>query len=145
MAADASIRTPSSKPKPQRRLGGLLAPGATVLNGVYYVVVPCYGLQKLVARIKVSGNNGTIDIVFVGPDFQQDQALGAAAAAAGYNAAIGTKYTSGNPTQVAVTAGTEAIITATCNGEHYALIKYTQLVGVGAIVYCDVAGLALST
>lgn len=132
-------RVPQLKSRPWRRLmqagtnRGLGPALATANGGVRYEVVAVYGQAVLSVRIKTAANGGTIDIVFVGPDFEPDQGDLA------FASLVGTKYTTGNPTQVAVAAGTEAIIQAVCIGDGYAIIKFTGTVGAGTISYCDVA------
>lgn len=234
---------PAAKSRPWRRLRNHLAAGvATANGGVLYEVVPVYGTATLTTRIKTATNGGTIDVIFVGPDFDPlqesvrpsfttalaganndvkwrareagftgegvtiryldpgapNQALVVsnigravtvslatnggssitstanevrAAVAAnvssdgllfGDNAGadtgvgvvtamavstlviafadlVGTQYTTGNPTQVPVTAATEALISAPCKGEGYAIVKFGGLVGAGTITYCDVS------
>lgn len=120
--------------RPSKRLAGNLAAAAAFVNtNILYEIVPVFGAAGVNARIKTAGAGGTIDIVFVGPDFDQNQA-----AATAYAALTGTKYTTGNPTQVAVVAGTEALIQSDCIGDGYAIIKFTAT-GTGTITYCDVS------
>lgn len=130
-----SIHTPQAKIRPLRRLGGQLAPTTAFANtNVKYAIVPVLGAASLTARIKTATAGGTIDIVFVGPDFPSDQNdVGTLA----FASLVGTLYTSGNPTQVAVVAGTEVLITATCHGECFAIIKFTGT-GTGTITFVDV-------
>lgn len=130
------IRQPFPKPHPNRRLLGQLAAGAVTSNGgILYEIVPVFGQSSVSARIKTSGNGGTIDMIFVGPDFDPAQAKDAIA----FGSLKGTLYTTGNPAQVPVSAGTEVVITATPKGEGYVIIKFTGTVGAGAITFCDVA------
>ena len=118
-----------------RTLG--LGVGVATANGqVNYEVIPIFGAATVTARLKVSGNGGTLDMFSVGPDFNPEQG---AVDNTAYGSLVGTIHTSGNPSQVAVTAGTEAIITWTGKGEGYLIIKYTGAVGAGAITYCDVS------
>ncbi len=130
-----TIRTPQARARPARRLNGNLAPGAVTANGgVLWELVELFGAARARVRIKTVTNGGTIDIVFVGPDFPFDQANATA-----YASLVGTKYSTGNPSQVAVTGGTEAKIDFDCYGEQRALVKFTGTVGAGAIGYCDVS------
>lgn len=116
-----------------------LAPATVTANGqVQYEIVPLYGAATVTARIKVSGNGGTLDAFAVGPDFNPEQGSKDNIT---FASLVGTIYTTGNPTQVAVTAGTEAIITYTGKGEGWLLIKYTGATGAGAVTYCDVSTL----
>lgn len=118
-----------------RTLG--LAVGVVTANGqINYEVIPCFGAASISVRLKVSGNGGTLDLFSVGPDFNPEQG---AVDNTAFASLVGTIHTSGNPSQVAITAGTEAIITWTGKGEGYLIIKYTGAVGAGAITYCDVA------
>lgn len=129
------FRQPRSEPRLLRRLAGALAPGtATSVGGILYEVVPCYGAAKMRVRIKTAANGGTLDTVFVGPDFDFTQTVA-------FASLVGTLYTTGNPAQVAVSAGTEAMIDATCVGEGYLIVKFTGTVGAGTITYVDVCGL----
>lgn len=126
-----NVRVPQAKIRPLRRLLGALAPTTAFANtNVRYEIVPVLGAASLTARIKTGTAGGTIDIVFVGPDFAADQT-------AAFASLVGTLYTSGNPTQVAVVAGTEVLITATCHGECFAIIKFTGT-GTGTITFVDV-------
>lgn len=130
-----AARSPDDIPRPSRRLTGNLAAGTATSNGgILWECVPVRGSARVKVRIKTSANGGTLDLIFVGPDFHSDQA--AATAFASLN---GTLYTTGNPAQVAVTAGTEAQISADCYGESYVVVKFTGTVGVGAITYCDIS------
>lgn len=127
------IRQPDDIPRPQRRLTGALATGAATSNGgILYEVVPVRGSARFRCRIKTAGNGGTLDLVFVGPDFDTAQTVA-------YGSLAGTLYTTGNPAQVAVTAGTEATITTDCYGEGFLLVKFTGSGGAGTITFCDVS------
>lgn len=120
----------------------LLAAGtATAATGVLYDIIPVRGSAKLRVRIKTATNGGTLDVVLLGPDFDVQQARGTqGAAAVAFASLVGTQYTTGNPAQVPVTAGTEAKIDITdLSGESYALVKFTGTVGVGSITYVDVS------
>jgi hypothetical protein len=135
-----AVRTPDIISRPIYRCTKNLAAAAVTANGgVLWEVVPVRGALRVRVRIKVSGNGGTIDLVFVGPNFDTEQSASTA-----YASLTGTLYTSGNPTQVAVTAGTETKIDVDCYGENFLLIKYTGAVGAGAITYCDVCQLSES-
>jgi hypothetical protein len=57
-----------------------------------------------------------------------------------YSALGGTLYTSGNPSQLALTAGTEAKTDIDCYGEGYVLLKLTGS-GTGTVTYIDVSQL----
>lgn len=128
-------RSPPAERRPHIRLKGLLAPAAvTSVGGILYAIIPIFGSTAIRVRIKTSGNGGTLDLIFAGPDIDP--------AFAGAFASIpGTLYTTGpNPAQVVVSAGTEAMIESTVlRGESYAIVKFTGTVGAGAIVYCDVS------
>lgn len=134
-------RAPMAKSRPWRRLLKTgtnygLGPTAGFTNGsVRYEVVPVFGNAVLTVRAKTASQGGTLDIVLLGPDFDMEQIAGGDVA---LGSLVGTLYSTGAPTQVVVTAGTEAMIQATCRGEGYALIKFTGT-GTGTISYCDVA------
>jgi hypothetical protein len=118
-----------------RSLG--LGVGVATANGqINYEVIPIFGAASVSVRLKVATNGGTLDLFSVGPDFNPEQG---AIDNTAFGSLVGTIHTTGNPSQVAVTAGTEAIITWTGKGEGYLIIKYTGAVGAGTITYCDVA------
>lgn len=129
-------RAPDDIARPSRRLTGQLAAGAATSNGgVLWEAIAVRGSARVRARILTATNGGTIDLVFVGPNFDPGTPTAA------YASIVGTKYTTGNPTQVAVTAGTEATIVADCYGEGYLLVVFTGSVGAGVITFCDVSQL----
>lgn len=116
-----------------RRLNGALKPGTATSNGgILYEVIPILGATRVTVRIKTATNGGNIDLIFAAPNFDPEQTLAFASLA-------GTLYTTGNPTQVPVTAGTEARIQATCEGESFLIVKFTGSVGAGTITYVDVS------
>lgn len=128
-------RTPSSKARPAKRCNQGLAAGAiTASGGVLWELVECFGAARLRVRMKTATNGGALDIVFVGPDFPHNPPTATA-----YASLPATKYSTGNPTQVPVTAGTEAKIDVDCYGEQRALIKFTGSGGAGTVTYCDVS------
>lgn len=127
-------RQPDDISRPARRMTGALAAGTATSNGgVLYEVIPLRGSARVRVRIKTATNGGTLDLLFVGPDFNQQQGVDAVA----FASLTGTVYTTGNPTQVAVTAATEATIVSDCYGEGYAIVKFTGTVGAGTVTYCD--------
>lgn len=71
---------------------------------------------------------GTLSFHFLGPDCNPE------------TKSLGTECTSGNPTDVAVTANTEAIIQPSPNGEEYGVVRFTPS-GSGAITYVDYASI----
>lgn len=137
--------TPKSTPKftnrPWRRLSrsgshnGLGVGVATAAAGVRYEVVEVAGAGTLNVRIKMSGNGGTIDLIPLGPDFDPAQRTKNIV----FASLVGTQYTTNTPSQVAIAAGVESLIQATCLGEGLFLVKVTGLVGAGAITYCDIS------
>ena len=137
MAASSSgARAPADESRPHRRLTGQLAAGTATSNGgILYEVVPVRGSARLRVRIKTASNGGTLDVFFVGPDFNQQQSGESVA----YGSLTGTIYTTGNGTQASVTAGTEAKIDVDCYGESYAIVKFVGSVGAGTITYADVS------
>lgn len=127
--------------KPQIRCQGKgtnwgLGAGAVTSNGgIRYEVHAVGGCARFKARIKVSGNGGQLDAIFVGPDVDLEVLMKNDVA---FASIVGTLYASGNPASVAVAAGTEAQIFADCYGEGFVLLKYTGATGAGAITYCDI-------
>lgn len=116
--------------------------GQTHANtNVRYEIVSCAGMQKIAVRLKTSGTC-TLDIFFLGPDLDVDAARVGDIAYATF-AAGGTVYTTGNATQGTASANTELLVSATPNGEDYAVVKLTGTVTGGTIAYCDVAMLGL--
>jgi hypothetical protein len=135
-ASSIGARVPPDLSRPHVRLVGQLKAGAATSNGgILYELVPVRGAARLRVRIKTATNGGTLDVFFVGPDFNQQQSGDGVA----YASLAGTIYTTGNGTQAAVTAGTEAKIDVDCYGESYALLKFTGTTGAGTITYVDVA------
>lgn len=129
-------RYPPSSYKPLIRCKGQLAAGVVTSNGgILYEIHQVGGCARFKARIKTSGNGGTIDAFFVGPDVDIDVVVKNAPA---FGSIVGTIYSTGGPAQVAVVAGTESQIFADCYGEGYVILKFTGTVGAGAITYCDV-------
>jgi hypothetical protein len=117
--------------RPPRRLIGALKAGATCANATAiaeYVAIPNKGDVR--ARIKATVG-GTLSMHYMGPDV--DVAAG-----------TGTEYTTGNPTDVTVTANTEAMIDTGKDtdahpiGEGYVKVIYTPS-GSGTITFCDVS------
>lgn len=96
--------------------------GATVANATtYQCPINCGGASSVRARFK-SDIGGTLALSFVRPDGK-------------------TKYTAGNPTNVAVTANTETLIDSnTVYGEGWALLEFTAS-GSGSITMLDVMAL----
>jgi hypothetical protein len=127
-------RAPDDISRPARRLTGQLAAGAATANtAIIYEVIPVRGAARVKVRLKVT-NTGTLDLLFVGPDFNQQQAVDGVA----FGSLTGTVYTTGNPAQVAIVANTENSISSDCYGESYAIVKFTGS-ATGAISYCDVS------
>ena len=119
---------PDLRPRPAFRLAGELAVGAAFDNtDVLQQLVPTSGSARLRVRIKTATAGGTLDIVLYGPDTDPDRAT-----------LTGTGYTTGNPTQVTVSSGTEAKIDVDLYGENFALVKFTGT-GTGTVTYADVS------
>lgn len=140
MADTRQLRPPSPGAAPHRRFDtvrtfGLAAGTVTAAGQVQYEVVPLYGKTSVSVRLKVATNGGTLDFFGLGPDFNPAQANDNTT----FASLVGTIYTTGNPAQVAVTAGTEALITYTGKGEHYGIVKYVGATGAGSITYADVS------
>jgi hypothetical protein len=128
-----ATRIPEARPRPWRRCTGNLKPATAFLNtGILWELVDVHGASSVTVRIKAT-NTGAIDLFAVGPDFDVDQLPATA-----YASLVGTIYATGNPTQVAVVANTEAQITFTLKGEGRIIIKFTGG-ATGAVTFCDVA------
>lgn len=129
--------------KPHHRLNGqganygLKATQAFVNLAVKYEIVCVSGMNKVTARIKTASAGGTLDIFFIGPDVDIEAAVRLDTA----YPPSGTIYTTSNATQGAVVAGTEQVVSVACNGEDYAVIKFTGG-GTGTVTYCDVSTLS---
>jgi len=141
MADFKARHTPKALPRAHVRFDkvrtfGLAPATVTASTQVNYEIVPLYGAASVTARLKTATNGGTLDMFAVGPDFNPEQG---AVDNITFASLVGTIYTTGNPTQVAVTAGTEAVITYVGKGEGWLLIKFTGTVGAGTITYCDVS------
>jgi hypothetical protein len=111
---------PDPRYKPALRLTQGLAVAASLSNGVAvdeYVAVS--GSARVRARIKATAA-GALDMTF---GYFKDDAF--------------TAYTTGNPTQVAVSANTEAKIESDTYGEAYVRIRYTPSAN-GAVTFADV-------
>lgn len=128
-------RFPAPNFKPLVRCAAALAPGATYDNtDILYEVHAVAGCARVVARILTDTADGTIELLFAGPDLDLDKL---AASAIAFASIPGTIYTTGNPAGVAVVAGTESRIAADCYGEGYVIVKFTGG-GTGTITYCDI-------
>jgi hypothetical protein len=158
MADIKARRSPPTEPRSAVRFGfggyGLKNDGSVRTNGLgvgavtnstpktNYEIIPCYGAATITVRLKVATTTGTLDLFPVGPDFNPDQGIVDDLA---FASLVGTIYSTGNPTQVAVGASTEVVITYTGKGEGYLLIKYVgTAVGAGTVTYCDVSWLMQS-
>lgn len=118
------------------KTNGTLAAGTSFANtNVRYEIHNVSGCSSVSARIKTATAGGTLDLFFVGPDVDIDSIIANDTA---YASIGGTIYTTGNATQGTVTAGTECLVTATCHGEDFVIVKFTGG-GSGTITYCDVA------
>lgn len=117
---------------------GLGVGTAFVSTGVHYEMVCVAGMQKISVRAKCT-NTGTIDIFFLGPDVDIEALLRGNVA---YASIAGTIYTSGGATQGTLVANTELQVTATPQGEDYAVVKLTGT-ATGAVTYIDVATLGV--
>lgn len=110
-----------------------LAVGNTFANtNVLYETAKVQGAARLRVRIKTASAGGTLDVFFVGPDFDLTQPLSGVA----YASLTGTIYATGNGAQATVAAGTENKVDVDCYGEGYALIKFTAT-GTGSVTFCD--------
>lgn len=113
--------------RPHRELkspaAGVLGTGAALANGTAIsVVIPIAGAAVFFARFKASVA-GTLSCAFLRPDGT-------------------TAYTTGNPTDVAVLANTEARLTIdTLYGESQLKITFTPSAGPGTVTFLDVGQL----
>src|SRR5574340_202182 len=146
MASLISLPLPSLwQPPAHRTLMGALAAGATLTNATPVSEAILTGnLRFLTVRFLASAA-GTLAFAFVRSVGVSTAALflGDGAAGNGYgelNPAALTKYATGAPSSVAVTASTEAILQVTANGEWYGLLTYTPSAS-GAVTWCDVSAL----
>lgn len=131
-------RFPAANYKPNRRCKGLLRVGAPFTNtAILYEILPIAGASAWRARIKTATAGGTLDAFYIGPDVEIEAAIANATA---YASIGGTIYTSGNPSQVAVTAATETKIEDSPKGEGYVLLKFTGG-GTGTISFVDLVTL----
>lgn len=126
-----------------RRLNGALKPGTVAGDSTTFEVVNVAGATAIAVRFKSTGA-GTLKGHWVGPDtdFTRTASSGASVPT------VFTEYTSGNPTDVTVTGGTEALlaippITAQYpihSGESFLKIIFVDTSGsTNTIDYCDLA------
>ena len=95
------------------------------------VAVACLGSARIRAHIKTATVGGTLSLHFarhVGTDATVVGASG------GIDVTKLTQYGAGNPSDVTVTAGSEAVIDSDCHGEAYAVITLTYTAGAGGAV-----------
>ena len=94
-------------------------------------VIACLGSARLRCRIKTTTVGGTLSLHFARHKGTDNTVVGA-------NGAIDvtklTQYGSGNPSDVTVTAGAEAVIDADCHGEAYAVVILTYTAAPGGVV-----------
>lgn len=114
----------------------LKAATAFVNLQVLYEIIPIFGSFRARFRARVAAAGATLDFIFVGPDFDPDQEL----AAKTFAQLAGTQYTSANPTQLVLVAGTEGNKDVDLYGEGYVILKLTGS-GSGTIDYVDIAQL----
>lgn len=130
-------RFPAPNFKPLLRCTGLLKVGKTFqIADVLYNVHAVAGCARVITRLKTVTGGGNLELLFCGPDFDGDR-VAALAPAYSTIATYGTVYTTGNPTVVAVVAGTEQAIVSEVYGEGLCIIKFTANVA-GSIAYCDI-------
>lgn len=121
------------------RTNGLAVGSVTNTAKTNYEVIPCYGAVSITVRLKVATTTGTLDLLGVGPDFNPEQGVIDDVA---FGSLVGTVYITGFPTQVAIAAGVENIITYVGKGEGFLLIKFAGTGGgAGTVTYCDVSTL----
>lgn len=119
-----------------RPFTGALAAGASLASGTSVSEVVCVaGCARIKVRLQAS-LGGTLSLAFVRP-IGSDGTIGGDGE---IDVSKLTAYTSGNPTDVTVTADTEAEIHADIYGESYALVTYTYTATSGkSITFCDVS------
>lgn len=126
-------RFPSTNYRPARRLVGALKAGAALANATpAFETISVAGKSFIRVRFKATVG-GTLSVHFLGPDHDEEAN------------SLGTEYTTGNATDVTVTANTEAVIpgpgdTTACYGESFAKITFTPS-GSGTINFADVSTL----
>lgn len=100
------------------------------------VAVPCFGSARIRARMLTANVGGTLKMSFaraVGTDDTVVKADGT------IDVTKLTLYGSGNPTNVTVTAGTEAVIDSDCHGEAYVVVELDYTAGAnGAVSLLDI-------
>lgn len=129
-------RSPGMTPRGIYRCQNGLAAGTATANGTtIYEIVPVSGALRIRVRIKTATNGGTLDVFGLGPDFDLTQAQAGVA----YGSLTGTIYSTGNPTQVVVAAGTESKADIDLYGEEYVVLKFSGTTGAGTITYVDVS------
>ena len=119
-----------------RPFTGALAAGASLASGTSVSEVVCVaGCARVRVHLKAS-LGGTLSLAFVRPIASD----GAIDGNGNVDASKVTAYTSGNPTDVTVTADTGAEIHADIYGESYALVTYTYTATASkSITYADVS------
>ena len=128
-------KTPNFINRPTFRLNGALEVGAVVAGSATVSdVVDVGGAAAIAVRIKTSGA-GTLACKWVGPDCQWNTD------SKGRDVATPvTVYSTGNPTNVSVTGGTEAVIFPTHSGEGVLQVIFTDTsTSNNTISYCDVS------
>lgn len=108
-----------------------LAAGAALANATaVYHVVQIHGSAKVAVRLKASVA-GALDLEPIRHwEWNAESDPDGSTASA---------YTTGLPTQVAVSANTEALIEYTCKGEAMVRIKFVPSAGPGTVTYCDIS------
>lgn len=127
---------PNYRNRTPRILTGALAPGTVIAgSATAYEIVDVGGAAVVAVRAKMAGA-GTLKAEWCRPN----QDFETAAMGGAVTVPTPLVYTSGNPTNVTVTGGTEAIILPTHSGESWLKITLIDTSGSpNAISYCDVA------
>lgn len=119
---------PRRHPQPEFRqhrtvLEGDFAPGATILQGATArIAIPCASAQTLRIRLKLD-RAGTMAGSFLLPGTKAGEE---AKFDVGDDLSTAAKTTSGNPSNVAVTANVEALMEVDVAGEAWFLLEYTE-------------------
>lgn len=133
-----TLRAPAADVRFARRLKNALAAGTALGIGIVaYEIVP---IGPLITKLRVRAKStaaATLDVLFVGPDFDPGQSVA-------FGSLVGTVYSTANPASTPLAANTEAFVDAVPGGEGFAIIRVTMGAGAGTVNYVDVSSLHAS-